>query len=115
MTTLRDLELTFVAVLQAKAGKPMPPHQTADVAREMMRNGRRLKTLAVQLCNGEVTQEQYEKKSKRPAENIKGAASALGLPGVILGGDPRGCVAKLKFPFGYSNDFGGEGFCIPGA
>jgi len=32
----------------------------------------------------------------------------------ILGGDPRGCVVKIKVPDGFTNDFGNEGICVPG-
>lgn len=31
----------------------------------------------------------------------------------IFGGDPRGCVLKLKMPSGYTNDWGREGVCVP--
>lgn len=32
---------------------------------------------------------------------------------IKFGGDPRGCTAKLILPNGDTNDFGGEGWCIP--
>lgn len=32
--------------------------------------------------------------------------------GVILNGDPRGCVVKLTTPDARSNDFGREGVCV---
>lgn len=31
----------------------------------------------------------------------------------IFGGDPRGCVVKLKLPDGSTNDWGNEGWCVP--
>lgn len=31
----------------------------------------------------------------------------------IFGGDPRGCVLKLKVPSGKTNDWGHEGICVP--
>lgn len=35
------------------------------------------------------------------------------LCGIKLGGDPRGCTAKLIMPNGETNDWGKEGWCIP--
>lgn len=37
----------------------------------------------------------------------------LGAKGVLCGGDPRGCTAKLVFSDGFTNDFAKEGYCIP--
>jgi hypothetical protein len=31
----------------------------------------------------------------------------------VFGGDPRGATLKIQVPDGYSNDFGGEGICVP--
>lgn len=30
-----------------------------------------------------------------------------------FGGDPRGCTVKLQMPSGRTNDWGGEGICVP--
>jgi len=40
------------------------------------------------------------------------AALAVGAE-AVLSGDPRGCVFKLKFPDGATNDWGREGWCVP--
>jgi len=45
--------------------------------------------------------------------SISEIAKDLGAAGVIFSGDPRGCTVKLTFTDGYTNDFGGEGYCIP--
>lgn len=44
---------------------------------------------------------------------IRQAAKRLGATGVIFSGDPRGCTVKLTFKDGFTNDFGGEGYCVP--
>lgn len=31
----------------------------------------------------------------------------------VFSGDPRGAVLKIRVPDGYTNDFGGEGICVP--
>jgi len=33
--------------------------------------------------------------------------------GVVLSGDPRGCVLKVRVPSGRTNDWGRDGICIP--
>jgi len=45
--------------------------------------------------------------------NMRGVIADCGLPGAIFSGDPRGCTVKLEMPNGATNDFGGEGWCIP--
>src|SRR5215469_9231446 len=32
---------------------------------------------------------------------------------VIFSGDPRGATVKVVVPDGYTNDWGGEGICVP--
>jgi len=39
----------------------------------------------------------------------------IGVAAVVFGGDPRGCTVKLTFADGATNDFGGEGWCVPRA
>lgn len=46
---------------------------------------------------------------------IKRAARQVGAASVVFGGDPRGCTVKLVWPDGETNDFGKEGWCVPGA
>lgn len=42
-------------------------------------------------------------------------ASAVGAGGVKFSGDPRGCTVKLIWADGATDDFGKEGWCVPGA
>ena len=42
-------------------------------------------------------------------------AKRIGCKGVRFGGDPRGCTVKLLFYDGATDDWGKEGWCVPGA
>ena len=42
-------------------------------------------------------------------------AREIGVAAAVFGGDPRGCTVKLTFADGATNDFGGEGWCVPRA
>lgn len=46
-------------------------------------------------------------------QKIIDAAAAVGAKAVLAGGDPRGCVCKLVWEDGATNDFVGEGWCVP--
>lgn len=87
----------------------------------LMRYSATLHRLAEELCNGyqdwqgnwdakrtslaEKKQERIERKAAQVAAAIGGK--------VITSGDPRGCVLKVVFPDGYTNDWGKEGICVP--
>ena len=86
-----------------------------DIAKNIMRYGRTLSRLSVMLCNGEIDQEQYDKKIRNPRRKVLENAKVIGVKGAVFGGDPRGCVVKLKLPSKTTNDFGQEGWCVPGA
>lgn len=95
----------------------------------LMRYSATLHRLAEELCNGYQKQvwvspgkydsawdgkrtELAEKKQERIERKAGEVAASIGGK-VITGGDPRGCVLKVVFPDGYTNDFGGEGICVP--
>ena len=90
-------------------------------AEKLMRYSATLHRLAEELCNGyqdhngnwdekrtryaEAKQERIERKAFDVAVSVGGY--------VVTGGDPRGCVLKIVFPDGYTNDWGREGICVP--
>ncbi len=82
----------------------------ADV-RELILASRRLHRFAEDDCNRGLTQPEQQQVESIQARMLK----LLGKYGVepIFGGDPRGCVFKLKLPSGETNDFGREGWCVP--
>lgn len=98
-----------------------PPMYIQKQSELLMRYGATLKRLAEEQCNGyqdargnwdskqtelsEKKQTRIETKAQETAEAIGGKA--------IFQGDPRGCVLKIIFPDGYTNDWGKEGICVP--
>ena|SRR5215469_6686462 len=52
------------------------------------------------------------RKQQRIETDISMIVHAIGAL-VHFSGDPRGATVKLKVPDGYTNDFGGEGICVP--
>lgn len=69
-------------------------------------------------CNEPVTQTEVNKDTDiqtRIVELVRLLFNDQPGTGVIFQGDPRGCTVKIKLPSGYKDDWGGDGFCIPGA
>jgi hypothetical protein len=98
-----------------------PPMFIQRNAELLMRYSATLHRLAEELCNGyqdykgnwdEKRTEKAEKKQSRIEQRAAEVAAAIGGK-VITGGDPRGCVLKIIFPDGYTNDWGKEGICVP--
>ena len=111
-TKTKDV-MEFAAVLQAELPKN-PPHLTARDAAAIMRLGRRQSTASVNLCNLPNYQDKYD----RTTASVRGALALILAPyraTATTGGNPRGCTVKLKLRSGRTNDFGGEGYCVPGA
>lgn len=63
-------------------------------------------------CNEDLTEE-HDAEIIACRNRCVEAAHRLGVRNVIFGGDPRGCTVKLVFHDGYTNDFGGQGYCVP--
>ena len=98
-----------------------PPMFIQRQAELLMRYSATLHRLAEELCNGyqdykgnwdEKRTLAAEKKQERIEKRAQQVASAIGGK-VITGGDPRGCVLKVIFPDGFTNDWGREGICVP--
>lgn len=80
-------------------------------AMKMLRNAKRWNSLVTEECNRELTAKEHATKL-RVRDALRIQARDIGATGVILSGDPRGCVVKLTVKSKASNDFGGEGICI---
>jgi hypothetical protein len=98
-----------------------PPMFIQRHAELLMRYSATLHRLAEELCNGyqdykgnwdEKRTAKAEKKQERLEARAAEVAAEIGGQ-VITGGDPRGCVLKIVFPDGYTNDWGKEGICVP--
>jgi hypothetical protein len=90
---------------------------TASCARQLIRLGKRHNHKMVDYCNG---RDIYDADGeplpalRRLRANIEAEAARAGAA-VVFSGDPRGCTVKLQFEDGHTNDFCGEGYCVPGA
>ncbi len=104
---------TFAAVLQRER-PDLAPHLVATDALALMRLGRQHATASVNLCNIPDYQETYNMRTARIRARLVALLKPYGAK-AITGGDPRGCTVKLVLKSGLKNDFGGEGFCVPGA
>ena len=103
----------FAATLQAERPE-LAPHLVASDVMEIMRLGRRHATASVNLCNIPNYQETYDRRTAVIRARLVMLLKRYNAS-AITGGDPRGCTVKLKLRSGRTNDFGGEGYCVPGA
>ena len=103
----------FAATLQAEKPK-QAPHLTARDAIRLMSLGRRHASASVNLCNIPNYQETYDRRTETIRRKLADVLKPYGAK-AITGGDPRGCTVKLKLRSKRTNDFGGEGYCVPGA
>ena len=103
--TRQQIELEF-AVLMARefpTAHPLP-----SILADLIRLSRRHARLQERACN-EGMPEGYDERCEKAIRQI---CALLGCE-PIFGSDPRGCTVKLKVPSGKTNDFGGEGICVP--
>lgn len=107
------LELQFVAALQHERPR-RAPHIVAMEAEEIMRLGKQHSRASVNLCNLPNYQESYDKRTNVIRRKLAAVLKPYGAT-ALTGGDPRGCTVKLVLRSGLKNDFGGEGYCVPGA
>lgn len=106
-----DERLEFVAALS----RELPNHSIRSVlelAKTAMRQGATYGRLAVALCNGEIDQPEYDKRTERIEQRLNKLLGVLGIE-ANYGGDPRGYTVKLVFPSRRSNTFGGDGWGVP--
>lgn len=96
----------------------LPPHFISRIGLGIIGAARRQNRIAVNLCNGYITQEQYDKKHASITKLLRVLALELQAEskktiGFVTGGDPRGAAIKLVLPSGICNDFGREGYIVP--
>lgn len=70
--------------------------------------------IALKLCNGDITQESFDRR-RRELEKLVGVIvrPLSDSVEVVFNNDPGGAALKLVLPSGRTNDFGGEGYCVP--
>lgn len=109
--TKKDRE-EFVAVLTRELSAE-PPHQCANLARDLMRLGSTHSCLCVQWCNGPWDKSD-EVKLDRVRERIVKLVEPYGIK-ANCHGDPRGFTVKLLLPSGRYNTWGGkeDGWGVP--
>lgn len=86
-----------------------------DLAWTLEKNGATRETVGRVVAKMELARDEKEENIERL---IKSYAESLPLVngqhiGVKFSGDPRGCVVKLIMPDGRTDDFAGEGICVP--
>jgi len=103
----------FISVLT----RELPNHSIGailELAQIVLRQSARHGRLAVALCNGDVDQEEYDRKQERIRQRLTPLLDVLGI-GVAFGGDPRGYTVKLQFDSKVSNTWGNDGYGVPGS
>jgi hypothetical protein len=116
-TTKHKLEFAFAMARHTKA--------TVRQCEALMRYAGTLQRLEEDYCNIPMNDAEIARREAKMAR-IRGkvhgvcmeiaAADANGKflnIAPIFSGDPRGCVLKIRVPDGFSDDFGGEGICVP--
>ena len=80
--------------------------------RVVLRAGSTIQRLAVEDCSRQLTEREIAM-AERLEKRIHMITADMGWPSPLFGGDPRGCVVKVRVPSGYTNDWGREGVCVP--
>lgn len=109
MSHTKDRE-NFIARMASAYNVP------AEVSRLVLRNAATHKRMAVDSCNGihggEKEIEAFDRKYERLEERIAKILEPYSITPVFQG-DPRGITVKLQVPDGYTDDWGGDGMCVP--
>lgn len=88
------------------------PKATPWALTELCTLAKRHGNLQVKKCNVPFT-EQDKKREENIEAKILAIAKEIGCTKVDFGGDPRGCAVKLVVKSGRTNDFAGDGICVP--
>lgn len=114
-----NAEVAQFAATLAREFPKASASQIGEIAVELLVKGKKLHRAAEQYCNGDISEQVYDhlcanvgKAIARVAKECLDEAPALSWR---TGSDPRGCTLKLILPSGRTDDWGGEGFCVPGA
>jgi len=113
---------TFGAVL-AREWPAAHPNMCGKVAALLISIGGRSKRLAEAWCNGSIEDAEHERAQRMHVEGPAAEAMAMiaAVPTIdaasllLIDNDPRGATIKLLLPSGFTDDFGGTGFCVPGS
>ena len=105
--------MMFVATLQMEMPNQAPQITVHD-AKAIMRLGQFHASAAVHLCNVPNYREKYSARASHVVVKLREILKRYGATATV-GGDPRGCTVKLILRSKRTNDFGGEGYCVPGA
>lgn len=91
----------------------MAKHSTVRMhdLQRIMRMAATVQRLAETACNRELTEREIRKDEKLQMDIL--ALLAVEDCNAKFSGDPRGAVVKIQVPDGYTNDWGGEGICVP--
>lgn len=84
-----------------------------DIIRGILRDAATHHRLCETDCNDGLTDKQSRQSDaceRRITERVKALGPGFG---VMFSGDPRGATVKILLPSGYSDSWGGEGFCVP--
>jgi hypothetical protein len=87
-------ELAELAVMLGRRMENVSVYTTAKTCVELSRLATRAQSIAVALCNGDITQETFEKLKERLTFKANTILQPFHLRAVI-GGDPRGPVFRL--------------------
>jgi hypothetical protein len=113
MTTTKDkLEFALLMGRHTRA--------TLRQVQALMRYASTLQRLAEDDCNIATDDAGLERRTRKRHHIARKVHEILAeleaeQPGfkAIISGDPRGAVLKISVPSGVTNDFGGEGICVP--
>lgn len=100
----RDREVTEFALIMGREFPEVRPSQLLDLMRLAKRHGR----LQERACSEQMP-EGYDAACEH---KIAVLCKEIGCE-PVFSGDPRGVTVKLKVPSGRTNDFGGDGVCVP--
>lgn len=111
------LNIADFAALVARKCPTAQRSQVAHVVTVLVRTAGRLRRLAEKDCNYGLTPRD-ERAWNRAVDLVKTQCQAIGLTAeLVLHGDPRGYVLRLRFADGTFNTWGGEegGYGVPTA
>lgn len=89
------------------------PHTVAALASKLIRAAGSLHKRYEAACSYSwASTEAYETATARKEKAVAALLQPFGID-VEFQRDPRGAAIKLKLPSGRTNDWGGEGYCVP--
>ena len=88
-------------------------HIVAELASKLVRAAKSLHRRYEAECSYEwADTDAYRSATERKEKAVAKLMKPYGID-CVFNGDPRGAPIKLKLPTGKTNDWGGEGYCVP--